>query len=120
MPQESQTENITAETPEVESTTTEVIATPIEGEVTPAKKPFYKRFRFYLYLFFVILTVVIILWLANVFMVYRQASVYKKTYDQVQTEKTFCDSIQGTSQSKDVFDYCDRFQSKFKDLETTK
>lgn len=115
MPEDTQNENMSVDTPAVvEETPTEVV------ETEPTKKPFYKSFKFWLYLVFVLLLVVLILWLTNVFMVYRQASVYKKTYDAVQDEKAFCQGIQGTSQSKEVFDYCDRFEAKFNSLETTK
>jgi len=105
---------------------TEEVLTPsvVDAKVSeteqPTKKPFYKSFKFYLYLLSLIVLVGLALWLVNVFMVYRQASVYKKSYDVVQEEKKFCDSIKGTSQPKPVFDYCERFELKFKDLETAK
>lgn len=54
---------------------------------------------------------------AYVFSVYKEAEKYKKAFEVTQQQKIFCDSIRGTQQSQRVFNFCEEFESRFKNVE---
>jgi hypothetical protein len=95
----------------------ETTVTEVHTEEVNAKKPFYKSLKLYFFLVLLLVIVGAVIWTINVLNVYKEASVYKKVYDTYQEEKAFCNGIKGTSQSKEVFDYCDRLAERFKDAE---
>lgn len=80
-----------------------------------------KRFNFFpiklifflfLFLFLIFATVRAI----NIFNTYSNAAEYEKAYDKVQDEFRYCKSIAGTEQTREVFNYCDRFEEEFKNV----
>lgn len=111
MPQQETNEVIT-ETPEE----MEVIDTTTVPE-TPAEKPFWKTWKFILSLFGIVLFILLIWGIVHVFTVYKNAEKYKKAFDITQEQLDECDRIEGTSQPKERFDYCDQLNDNYKNVE---
>lgn len=95
--------------------TGEVIeATPLVSTEKP-KRPFYKSCKFIASVFGFIILVSVIVWLVNVFNVYKDAKTYKKDYDKVSAEREYCRRVNaGTEKANvDIFNYCKEFSKRF-------
>lgn len=117
IPENTTVEIAAAENAEASSQETDLTTNTGEVVETPKKKPFWKSFKFISFVLLLLIAVVSILWLINAFNVYRNASKYQKTHDIAVREMQFCDSINGTSQSRDVFAYCDQLKERFREVE---
>ncbi len=88
-----------------------------EVVVVPKTRRFWQKPRFIFGIILILALIGLIFYLINVFNVYREAAVYKKTHDIAIKELIYCDSIKGTSQNKAVFNYCDQLEDRFKAVE---
>lgn len=83
---------------------------------TKVKRPFYKAPKFIAAVLLLFVLIGVGFGIARVIYVYQHSRDYKKAYNIVEAELNNCDKIMTEKQSKDVFDYCDKVQSKFKDI----
>jgi hypothetical protein len=88
--------------------------------VVAKSRPFYAKPRFIVTVLGVLILIGVGAWLFHVFSVYRNAKEYKKAYDIVNTELSYCDSIKTQKESQNVFNYCDMLSDKFKGIERGK
>lgn len=88
----------------------------ITAEVVQVNKPLYKRPKFIFFCIGLVLFIALIAWLIHIFSVYKNASQYKKAYDIMERELTYCDSIKTQKESQNVFNYCELLGQKFKEV----
>lgn len=115
MEKETQNKELAVDTTQNPS---EVIITNESGDSEPKKKFsiwFWLKTAFFLIL--AVILIIIVLFLVYAVGVYRDASKYKKAYDDAISELNRCDSIKGTAQKEEVFTYCDTLRKKFGDVE---
>ena len=64
-----------------------------------------------------IIIIIGILWSIRAYNVYISADKYKSSYDLVQKELTYCNSVNTQAQEKKIFDYCDELTTRFKTVQ---
>jgi hypothetical protein len=84
---------------------------------TITKRPFYLSFKFIAVIIITLALFIFIIWLYFVLQTNANAEKYKTAYDVAIKQLKYCDSIKSTTQTREVFYYCDQLEEKFKDVE---
>ena len=90
----------------------------VEAEVVKVKgpKPFYLKPKFIASAILLMVIIGLVIWMIQVFSVYREAKVYKNAYDITQEQFQYCEKIANEKAEKKYFDYCDELKSRYKSV----